>query len=220
MSIAMLGHPFGAGQVTIEGTSCTIMFTIRVNVQHDPGNLAPVGSGRVGVEQTKVRNNVLLIVHRQRRVGRRRIVDIGIERRLLHWHPAQLRNGSSNKERHVRRLPKYFQGVVIFRPNLPRRDAPRAPPGLRTSVSPSLCSEAKNTIPAFSSAMHLTTHVLSHLEPTFGLQAFEGRWRDQGLVSDHLLRPAEKRTCGPHLAESDHAWITSAARARNALIRP
>ena len=48
MSIAMLGHPFGAGQVTIEGTSCTIMFTIRVNVQHDSGDLSPVGFGRVG----------------------------------------------------------------------------------------------------------------------------------------------------------------------------
>jgi len=101
----MLSHPFGAGQVAIESMSCTIRFTIRVNVQHDPGNLSPVGSGRVGVEQTKVRNNVLLIVHRQRRVGRRRIVDIGIER-----------------------------------------------PGLRTSITPSPCSEAKNTIPAFSSA--------------------------------------------------------------------
>src|SRR3981081_3143842 len=93
MSIAMLSHPFGAGQVTIESMSSTIRFTFRVNVQHDPGNLSPVGSGRIGVEQTKVRNNVLLIVHRQRHVGRRRIVDIWIERRFLHWHPAQLQTG-------------------------------------------------------------------------------------------------------------------------------
>jgi hypothetical protein len=64
MSITMLSHSFGSGQVTIESMSCTIRFTIRVNVQHDPGDLSPVGSGRVGVEQTKVRNNVLLIVHR------------------------------------------------------------------------------------------------------------------------------------------------------------
>jgi hypothetical protein len=89
----MLCHPFGAGQVTIESMSCTIRFAIRVNVQHDPGNLSPVGSSRVGVEQTKVRNNVLLIVHRQRGVGRRRIVDIWIERRFLHWHPTQQRTG-------------------------------------------------------------------------------------------------------------------------------
>jgi hypothetical protein len=93
MSIAMLSHPFGAGQVTIESMSCTIRFTIRINVQHDPGNLSPVGSGRVGVKQTKVRYNVLLIVHSQRRVGRRRIIDIGIERRFLHWHPTQQRMG-------------------------------------------------------------------------------------------------------------------------------
>src|SRR3977135_525993 len=93
MSIAMVSHPFGAGQVTIESMSCAIRFTIRVNVQHDPGNLSPVGSGRVGVEQTKVRDNVLLIVHRQLRVGRRRIVDIWIERRFLHWHPTQQRMG-------------------------------------------------------------------------------------------------------------------------------
>ena len=66
----MLSHPFGAGEVAIESMSCTIRFTIRVNVQHDPRNLSPVGSGRVGVEQAKVRDNVLLIVHRQRRVGR------------------------------------------------------------------------------------------------------------------------------------------------------
>jgi hypothetical protein len=93
MSIALLSHPFGAGQVTIESMSCTIRFTIRVNVQHDPGNLLPVGSGRVGVEQTKIRDYVLLIIHRQRRVGRRRIVDIWIERRFLHWHPTQQRMG-------------------------------------------------------------------------------------------------------------------------------
>ena len=94
MPIATFSHPFGAGQVTIESMSCTIRFTIRVNVQHDPGNLSPVGSGRVGVEQTKVRDNVLLIVHRQRRVGRRRIVDIGIERRLLHSASCAASNGS------------------------------------------------------------------------------------------------------------------------------
>jgi hypothetical protein len=89
----MLSHPFGAGQVTIESMSCTIRFTIRVNVQHDPGDLSPVGPGRVGVEQTKVRDNMLLIVHRQRRVGRRRIVDIGIERRLLHMRSPARRTG-------------------------------------------------------------------------------------------------------------------------------
>jgi hypothetical protein len=85
----MLSHPFGAGQVTIESMSCAIRFTIRVNVQHDPGNLSPVGPDRVGVEQTKIRDNVLLIIHRQRRVGRRCIVDIWIEGRSLHWHPTQ-----------------------------------------------------------------------------------------------------------------------------------
>jgi hypothetical protein len=37
-----------------------------------------------------------------------------------------------------------------------------------------------------------------------------------GPVSEHLLRPTEKRTCGPHLAGSDHAWITSAGSGRNA----
>ena len=96
MSIAMLSHPFGAGQVTIESMSCTIRFTIRVNVQHDPGNLSPVGSGRVGVEQTKVRNNVLLIVHRQRRVGRRRIVDIWSPERRLQCGEPGLGHGHSN----------------------------------------------------------------------------------------------------------------------------
>jgi len=30
--------------------------------------------------------------------------------------------------------------------------------------------------------MHLITRVLSHLEPTFGLQAFEGRYCDFGIL--------------------------------------
>ena len=51
---------------------------------------------------------------------------------------------------------------MISQPVFPaRRDAPRAPLGFRTRITPSPCSEAKNTIPAASSARQTLSRVSS-----------------------------------------------------------
>ena len=55
-----------------------------IDVQHDLRHFAPIGAFGVGVEQPQIGNKVLLVVGRQRGVGRRDIGDIWIEWRLLH----------------------------------------------------------------------------------------------------------------------------------------
>ena len=54
-------------------------------MQHDPRDLAPVGTLCVGIQQPQVGHQMFLIVCRQRRGGWRHVSNIGIERGLLHW---------------------------------------------------------------------------------------------------------------------------------------
>jgi hypothetical protein len=53
-------------------------------VQHDPRDLAPVGAARIGIEHAEIRDEMLLVVPRERLIGRHEIGDIGIEGRLPH----------------------------------------------------------------------------------------------------------------------------------------
>jgi hypothetical protein len=91
MPIAMLSHPFGASQMTVERESRAIRLPIWINTQHDPRDLAPVGTLGVSVKQPQVSHQMFLIVTRQCRGGWRYVSNIGIERGLLHWHPGARR---------------------------------------------------------------------------------------------------------------------------------
>jgi hypothetical protein len=44
MPIAILSHPFGASQMTVERMSRAIRLPIWINMQHDPRDLAPVST--------------------------------------------------------------------------------------------------------------------------------------------------------------------------------
>jgi len=46
--------------MAIESTSRPLGMLIRVNVQHDQRNLAPVGIFRIGIQQPHVRDGVLM----------------------------------------------------------------------------------------------------------------------------------------------------------------
>jgi hypothetical protein len=43
-----------------------------------------------------------------------------------------------------------------------------------------------------------------YVQVTFGFEAFEGRQRDKGLFSEHILRPMKQRPGSPNLSTSDH----------------
>jgi hypothetical protein len=84
MSIAVLSHPFGAGQMTFERMLRTVMISAGIYVQHDPRHFAPISAGCIGVKKSQICNDVLFVVSRQRFVIRRTIGNIGIKRGLLH----------------------------------------------------------------------------------------------------------------------------------------
>jgi hypothetical protein len=55
MLVSFSRHPFGAREVTIKGASSALDILIRVYVEHDPRNLAPVGTFRIGIQHPHVR---------------------------------------------------------------------------------------------------------------------------------------------------------------------
>jgi hypothetical protein len=74
--------------MAVERPSSAIRVISRIKLEHYPCDFAPVGSFRIRVEQAEIRDDVLLVVDGQYRIGGRGIGDIGIERRLLHVHLA------------------------------------------------------------------------------------------------------------------------------------
>lgn len=54
-----------------------ISLVFRINVQHDPRNVAPVGTFLVGIKHTKIGDDMLLVVCGERWTGGREIGDIG-----------------------------------------------------------------------------------------------------------------------------------------------
>ncbi len=70
--------------MTVERTSRPGRFMVRIDMQDNARDPTPVRSGRIGIEQTQICNNVFLIVYGQPRIRWGRISNIRIERRLLH----------------------------------------------------------------------------------------------------------------------------------------
>src|SRR5215217_705443 len=52
MTITALGHPFGAGEMTFPGTPCAFGLVIRIDVQNNICDFAPIGPFSVSVKQT------------------------------------------------------------------------------------------------------------------------------------------------------------------------
>jgi len=59
--------------MSVERARRSIRLPLGVNVQHDPRELAPVGAVRMGIEHAEIRDPVLLVVGRERWIGRREI---------------------------------------------------------------------------------------------------------------------------------------------------
>jgi hypothetical protein len=82
MPVAMCGHPFGASQMTLPGAPRPIGLTGRIDVQHDAGHFGPIRTFGVGIKQTQIRDEVVVVIVGQT-VGRGGLVgNRGIEGRL------------------------------------------------------------------------------------------------------------------------------------------
>ena len=84
--------------MTVKCMSRAIWLSIWINMQNDPCNLSPVGALSIGIEQTQISHQMLLIVARQRRVGRRHVSNIGIKRRIPHLPSFATRMGHPSNE--------------------------------------------------------------------------------------------------------------------------
>ena len=87
MTVSLLCHPFRAGQVAIERSSRTSRLKFRIKVEHKSGDLAPIRTLAVGIEQPQIGDDVLLVVGRQGRIGRRQIGNVRIKRWLSQKTP-------------------------------------------------------------------------------------------------------------------------------------
>ena len=70
--------------MTIEGTASALDILISVYVQHDPRNLAPVGTFRIGIQHPQIRDGVLLVVRREGRLGGSKVSNVRVKGRALH----------------------------------------------------------------------------------------------------------------------------------------
>jgi hypothetical protein len=84
MPVSFSRHPFGAREMAIEGTAGALDIVIRVYVKHDPRNLAPVGTFRIGIQNPQIRDGVLLVVRREDWLGRREVGNVRVKGRALH----------------------------------------------------------------------------------------------------------------------------------------
>lgn len=60
--VTALRHPLGPSEVSFPSPSGTGRVAIRIDVQHNPGDLPPVRAVGLGVKQAKIGDKVLLIV--------------------------------------------------------------------------------------------------------------------------------------------------------------
>src|SRR5450631_4639558 len=95
MAIAVLGHPFGAGQMTVKCSSRSRWLSIGINVQYDPRHFAPVGALAVGIKQTQVSHEMLPVIVGQRWIGWSRVSELGIKRWIAHLASCLARIGTA-----------------------------------------------------------------------------------------------------------------------------
>jgi hypothetical protein len=53
---------------------------LRIDVQYDSSNFPPVGALTFGLEQAHIRDDMLLVIERNRRTARRSVGDVRVKR--------------------------------------------------------------------------------------------------------------------------------------------
>ncbi len=62
MPVTILGHPARAGQVGGPDSLGLLWIVRRIEMQNDPGNLAPISAFGVGIKEAQIGDEVLLVV--------------------------------------------------------------------------------------------------------------------------------------------------------------
>jgi hypothetical protein len=78
MTIALLRHPPGAGEMALPRPPSAIMFARRIDMQNNLRNFSPVGAFSVGVEKAQVGNGVALVVAGENSGCRGEVVHWGV----------------------------------------------------------------------------------------------------------------------------------------------
>ena len=76
MPVTILGHPSRASQVRRPdclGAFCVVRW---IEMQNDPGNLAPISALRIGIEKAQIGDEVLLVIAGE---------DVGRRSGIRHW---------------------------------------------------------------------------------------------------------------------------------------
>lgn len=84
MLVAMLGHPVRPRQMAVPAAVDALGVGRRIAVEHDPGDLAPVGTLGLGIQQAEIGNEVLFVVAGETGRFRDAVGDRRVERGLLH----------------------------------------------------------------------------------------------------------------------------------------
>ena len=84
MAITAFPHPFGAGEMTFPDTPCAFGLAIRIDVQNDLCDFAPICPVGIGVQEPQIRHKMLFIVASQNGLHRSGIGYRRIEWRLGH----------------------------------------------------------------------------------------------------------------------------------------
>jgi hypothetical protein len=69
----------GAREMAVEGTTGALEVLIRVDVQHNARNVAPVGKFRVGIQHPHVSDGVLLVVRSEGALGGSNVGNVRVE---------------------------------------------------------------------------------------------------------------------------------------------
>ena len=80
----MFRDPFGTCQMALIGPPCAPSVMIRIEVEDDPSDIAPISTVCIGGKHPDIAHGVLFVVRSQRRYIRGGVGTIRNERRALH----------------------------------------------------------------------------------------------------------------------------------------
>jgi hypothetical protein len=102
--VALLHQPFRTSQMAVPGLPRPSRLFGGIDMKHDPRNLSPIRSLRLGVEQAQIRDGVLFVVAGQSGGVRRLVGDSRIKRSLRHWHPSYTFHNGPQSADHDKRV--------------------------------------------------------------------------------------------------------------------
>lgn len=79
----MTCRPLGASEMAFKSTAGAIRIQGGINTKHNARNFSPISVIGLGIQQTHIRDGMLLVIWRELRRVRREICDLGIGRHGL-----------------------------------------------------------------------------------------------------------------------------------------